>query len=439
MEIMNCIMMAKKLNKDCLFLGQILFLSFFLFACDRDLPSRQVKTESFVKIYGGSKNQQGKDIKETPDGGYLLLGSSSSFGNGASDIYLVKVSAEGNEEWSRTYGGNKNDIGSAVLVAKDGNYLVLGTSTNEVDSTDIILLKIDPAGNQLWKQVIGEKGFNDAGFNIKEDLDGNGYIIIGMTSRLDIGKYPASSHIPETDLSDILIIRSDLNGQVLLPRTQGFNGPDIGNDVVPIRNSLGADEYVFIGTTTKYTDGTAENGSDILFFKNNKSLGGNVELAIGGSKNETGRAICETLDGGFALLGSTFSFGNGGEDIYFAKLKLNKDNEVTNFQSFTFGGVADERGVSIKELQDGSFIILGTTTSYGNGSSDLFLLKINSFGEEIWSRTFGDEGSEAAGKVINTSDGGFAIVGTLRFGNNEMMYFIKTNEEGLLLPVSTKD
>jgi hypothetical protein len=92
-----------------------------------------------------------------------------------------------------------------------------------------------------------------------------------------------------------------------------------------------------------------------------------------------------------------------------------------------------------EELQDGSFVILGTTTSYGNGGSDLFLLKINSLGEEIWSRTFGDEGSETAGKVIITTDGGFAIVGTLKFGNNEMMYFLKTNEDGLLLPNTERD
>jgi hypothetical protein len=346
MRILSKVIPGKKANKNLLIFIQILFLGNIQFSCNRDLPSRQIKTESFVKIYGGPRHQQGRDIKQTPDGGYLILGSSSSFGKGDNDIYLVKVDAEGNEQWSRNYGGDKSDIGSALLLTNDGNYLILGTSTNDEDFTDIMLLKVDQTGNQLWKREIGDKGFNESGINIREDLDGNGYIIVGMTSRLDNGKYPSNSHIPETDVSDIFIIRTDLNGQVVLPMTQGFNGPDIGNEVLPIKNSIGVDEYVFIGTTTKYSDNIAENGSDILFFKNNKSLGGNVELALGGTKNETGRALCETMDGGFALLGSTLSYGNGGEDIYLAKLKLNKDNEVTSFQSFTYGGVADERGTS---------------------------------------------------------------------------------------------
>ncbi len=272
---------------------------------------------------------------------------------------------------------------------------------------------------------------------IKEDLDGNGFILIGSSTKLDYGKYPSNAFVPESDVSDALIIRTDVSGNVLLSRSQGFNGPDVAHDVIPIRNNLNQEEYVFVGTTTKYSDGQPVNGSDVRFFKNNKILGSNMEITHWGERDETGVSICQTLEGGFAIVGSTQSYGLGGRDIFMVKLKLNKENEVINIQYFTFGGMSDDRGVSIQQLADGSFIILGTTNSYGNGGADIYLVKVSEAGEELWSKTFGEEGNETASKVILTPDGGFAIIGSLKFGNNEMLYLIKTNAEGQLF--SPKD
>lgn len=418
------------LNRYILNILICILLGTFLFSCDKYTPDASSKSDTFVKMFGGVRSQYGSDIQITPDGGYIILGSSSSFDQNDLDLYLVKVDLEGNEEWSRKYGSNKDDYGNALLVDRDGDYILLGTTTNEVDSTDILILKVNKQGEQVWERKIGDRSFNERGTMIKEDMDGNGYILVGTTNKLDNGKY--TSTIPESDVSDALIVRIDLQGNVDLSRTQGSNGPDIIHDVVLLKNSSGADEYAFVGTTTNFSEGQSINGSNILFFKFNKSLGSNVEITHGGDKNDTGNSLCHTFDGGFAVVGSTLSFGNGGEDIFMVQLKLNKDNEVTNRQHFSYGGGNDDKGVSIQQLQDGSFIILGTTNSYGSGGADIYLLKVGANGEEIWSRTFGDEGNESASRVILTPDGGFAIVGTVRFGNNDMMYLVKTNSQGLL-------
>lgn len=413
----------------------ILFFCIGLIACEKESPIVQSRSASFIKMFGGAKSQFGSDVKNTPDGGYIILGSSNSFGGNDMDMYLIKVDAEGNEEWSNKFGSNKDDFGNALFVTKKGEYVLLGTTTDEMDSTDLFLVKVDILGQQVWEKKIGSKGFNETARMIKEDLDGQGYIIVGNTTKLDYGKYGSSPMIPETDVSDALIVRTDLLGNVILTRTQGFNGPDIAHDVLPVKNSLDADEYIFVGTTTRFSDGQAVNGSDIRLFKNNKSLGSNVEITHGGERNDTGMSICQTSDGGFAIVGSTFSYGNGEGDLFFVKLRLSKENEVVNIQNFTFGGTGEEKGQSVQQLEDGSFVILGTTSSRGNGGTDIYLLKVSASGEELWSRTFGDEGMDSASKIIITPDGGFAIIGTLKFTNNDMIYLIKTNSEGLLSPI----
>jgi hypothetical protein len=137
---------------------------------------------------------------------------------------------------------------------------------------------------------------------------------------------------------------------------------------------------------------------------------------LGGSAWDYANAIQETQDGGYVLVGSTNSFGAGGQDILLVRL----DAQGGVLWSTTFGGPANERAEEVLIGPEGDIIIFGTTDSFGAGSTDLYLIKADANGEEVWSRTYGGNQDETAGSVGWTRDGGFILVGTTRsFGSGK--------------------
>ena len=111
----------------------------------------------------------------------------------------------------------------------------------------------------------------------------------------------------------------------------------------------------------------------------------------GGSCHDYGNCIQETDDGGFVVVGgTTCSFGNGNNDIYLITTYLSGDTLWTR----TFGGTDDEFGVFVREMDNGDFIIYGSTKSFGNGNSDFYLIKTDSDGNKLWSKTYGSEENE---------------------------------------------
>jgi PKD repeat protein len=95
------------------------------------------------KTFGGLLADEGHSVRQTMDGGYIIAGSSKSFGAGDSDLYLVKTDAQGVEQWHKTYGSQGEDTGSCVRQTTDGGYIVVGT----LNGADIYLIKTDKDGN----------------------------------------------------------------------------------------------------------------------------------------------------------------------------------------------------------------------------------------------------------------------------------------------------
>lgn len=132
------------------------------------------------KTYGGAEADEGKYIKTTSDGGYIITGDTRSEGAGDDDIKVIKTDAVGNEEWSKTYGGEKKEASKMIETTSDGGYIIAGiTRSFGLYNPDMWVVKINSAGSMQWDKKFGFSG-HEHGYAAKELADGN-YILLGHT------------------------------------------------------------------------------------------------------------------------------------------------------------------------------------------------------------------------------------------------------------------
>ncbi|UCD13788.1 MAG: hypothetical protein JSW60_09575, partial [Thermoplasmatales archaeon] len=146
-----------------------------------DETSPLTSGDKWMKLFRGNSFDVGYKVLITSDGGYLILGETMSFGEGESDIWLIKTNSLGDKIWEKTIGSENLDIGWAIRPTDDGGYIIVGLTThNSKGEDDLWLLKVDSEGNKLWENTHGYTDF-DSGSDIMQTSDG-GYIIIGSVN-----------------------------------------------------------------------------------------------------------------------------------------------------------------------------------------------------------------------------------------------------------------
>ncbi|MCF7810593.1 T9SS type A sorting domain-containing protein [bacterium] len=173
------------------------------------------------------------------------------------------------------------------------------------------------------------------------------------------------------------------------------------------------------------------SGGDMGLVKTNEDGDSLWSRTFGGQPSDGCKSIIQTTDGGYALAGYTQSFGAGEADMWL--VKTNEDGD--SLWSKTFGGEDYESCNSIIQTTDGGYALAGYTRSFGAGERDMWLVKTNSDGDSLWSRTFGGDTTDVCTSIIQTADGGYALAGyTTSFGAGEDdMWMVKINAEGDLL------
>jgi hypothetical protein len=247
----------------------------------------------------------------------------------------------------------------------------------------------------------------DRAFSVRQTSDG-GYIVTGYTSSFGAGNY------------DVFLIKTDAFGNIQWAKTYGGTN---GDNATSVRQTSDGG-YIVAGYTFSFGAG----GSDIFLIKTDAS--GNIQWAktYGGTGDDWASSVQQTSDGGYIVAGYTYSFGSGNLDII-----LIKTDASGNIQwAKTYGGTGWDIPLSVQQTSDGGYIVAGTTSSFGAGGGDIFLIKTNAFGNVQWAKTYGGTGDDVAYSVRQTSDGGYIVASyTSSFGAGTYdAFLIKTDANG---------
>lgn len=368
----------------------------------------------------------GADVRQTTDGGYILVGS--TLGN--PDVWLVKTDADGHEIWSRTFAGDGSEYGSSVRQTADGGYIIAGeigtpyvpikgqtTSSNsagtdtesqgtETGDADIWLIKTDSDGEEIWSQRFGGEEEEESR-SVCQTSD-NGYIIVGhITTREEfISEVSVNGTVEDITLeiiqpggAAIWLIKTDVNGNEIWNKTFSGNSYDYSSEV---RQTAGGG-YIIVGRTSSYGAGKR----DVWLIKTDANGNEIWNKTFGGSANDTGQSVSQTTDSGYIITGYTTSYGVGEEDLWLIKT----DHDGNLIWSKTFGGADDDFGTSVCQTASGGYIVAGYTKSFSDRLSDVWLIKTDADGNMTWHQTFDADGNEYGSSVIQTADWGYLVAG----------------------------
>ncbi|MHA2612326.1 MAG: InlB B-repeat-containing protein, partial [bacterium JZ-2024 1] len=362
-----------------------------------------LEVKVWARTYWGARRDVARSIQQTSDGGYIVAGYTRSVGAGSGDIWVLKLDADGNVLWQKTYGGTDSDGASSIQQTSDGGYIVAGyTYSFGAGRYDIWVLKLDADGNVLWQKTYGGANWDEA-YSIQQTSDG-GYIVAG-----DTWSFVAAWN----DVSDFWVLKLDENGNVVWQKTYGGVKEDRAYSIQ--QTSDGG--YIVAGETYSFGAGDW----DIWVLKLNANGDVVWQRTYGWARLDWARSIQQTSDGGYIVAGMTDSFGAGSWDIWVLKLDANGN---VLWQK-TYGGANWDEAYSIQQTSDGGYIVAGKTYSFGAGYTDIWVLKLDADGNVLWQKTYGGEYNEGAYSIQQTSDGGYIVAGdTKSFGAAEENFWV---------------
>jgi hypothetical protein len=416
----------------------------------RLLAAQPAPTAQWDRTFGGDSNDNLGGVVQTADGGYLLGGTSNSNAVGDKttpplrrhDYWVVKLDADGRKLWDRSYGGNADEELTDVCRTPDGGYLLAGTSTSGVsgDKTqpyhgfepiplDYWVIKIDAQGNKLWDRTYG--GNHDDWLTCARPTPDGGYILGGYSYSGATGTKSEPNRGGNTSWADYWVVKLDANGQKQWDRTFGTAVPDDLTCLLVMPDGgylLGG--YTAGGVSVDKTQ--PARGADFWLVRLDAQGRKLWDRTIGGLLTDYLRSMALTLDGGLILGGYSFDgvggdkseAGRGYYDYWVVKLDAAGQKQWDR----TLGSADYDQLNRVCPLADGGYLLAGHSNGRASGDKtqpfhgvapsrfegpphDLWLVKLDAGGQKQWDGVYGGDKNDGLPYALSTADGGFAVGG----------------------------
>ncbi len=344
-------------------------------------------------------------------------------------------------QWARTYGGASSEYALSVQQTIDGYILGGGTWTFGSGNNDVWSLKLDQAGTISWQKAYGSS-FEVEIYYIQPTDDG-GFVMASGVYVTFVEQYARS--IAKVDKDGNISWQKGIPDQkgiyaIQQTRDGGYIAAGGGLWILKLdqsgaiswqRNYSPSNVYYSSIQQTRdggyIVSGTHYSNNDIWILKLDQAGNALWQKTYGGSSYDGCYSIQQTTDGGYIVGGYTQSFGAGSYDMWI--LKLDQAGAVS-WQK-TYGGIFYEMSTSIKQTIDDGYIVAGYTQSFGAGGYDILVLKLDQAGNISWQKTYGGSGNDTASSIELTSDGGYIVAGgTDSFGVGGDIWLLKLDSNG---------
>lgn len=333
-------------------------------------------------MVGGAAYDDAKAMLKTSDG-YVIVGSTTSYGIGNYDMYIIKLDNSFAVQWTGTVGGTGADRSYSITQTNDGGYIFAGyTSFPPSGDGDFYIAKYNNTGTFLWSRTLAGNVIHSVR-SVTKTSDG-GCIATGTTTYLS----------PD---GDCYIVKLDVGGNLQWNKIVWGTSRDFARSIIQTIDG----GYIIAGLTSSF----GVQGEDVYIVKTDGNGNLTWSATVGGVNNQEANSIIQTSDSGYAIAGSTES-AIGNKDMYVIKL-----DKTGSFQwTKNIGGGNNDIAYSILQNSDGSYVLAGETSSFGVDGPDMYIVKIDGNGVFQWSKAAGGTGSDVANCIVKIP-GGYEVAG----------------------------
>ncbi|MCU0612232.1 MAG: DJ-1/PfpI family protein [Candidatus Eisenbacteria bacterium] len=360
-----------------------------------DRAARSRDDAIWSTMFGGSGEDVALGICPATGGGFAVVGLTYSQGAGMSDVYLGLLNSEGEVLWSRVYGGPGWEAGTTICPAQGGGYLIAGSTTSAgAGGKDMLLLKVDESGNELWSRTFGGSGM-DLAASVVQDADGN-VMVLGHTESFGAGE------------DDLYLVKTDADGNELWTKLIGSASSEMGG-AVSVTSEGG---YVIAAST----GGSGAANRDVWLLKlsaDGMEQWSRVYDGVSGAPEaamDEGHAVVETPDGGYVVAGvSDRPIPSTAGDLLCAFV-IRTDPVGTELWRRRYGENPLQDHARSLVYADGALVLAGATTDAVTMRTDAYVVAMDLDGAELWRKVIGGD-QVRWGNAIAAAPGAVAIAG----------------------------
>ena len=365
---------------------------------------------TFTKVFNNDSNDVAKSGFQASNGDYFLLSSTTSSGQGGTDIQVTKTTGLGDVIWSYTYGTSADDIGVKIKPSNDGGALIAGYSGGFISTGDeAFIMKINTSGTLLWLNGFGLDS-NSQAMDVVQTTGGAIYV----TGYMEMDSFGYNT----------FIARMDGSGSVSWVKSYGGTGKEIGLGIAEDRQGR-----IVVTGSIQYDSVTVGGSGDIDMSFLLINAGGTVIKSrnYGTSSLDYGTAVVTTTGYKYLIVGNTEGGGTNGKDVFLMQLDTNYNIDY----SYWYGSLGDDEMYSMNFANNGA-ISLGLSVNSVMSGTDMLLIQTSTSGGITSATIMGgnDADAEDGVAVMGSPTLGYSVFSSGRsLGNTNTndLYLVKVS------------